>query len=311
LIGTSIAWRLAQRGFDVTVIDAGNLGGEASSAGAGMLAPASEAKRISAWFTLGLESLALYPAFLEELRAESSMDVEYRTCGSMVLDPGYSATAELHRRFGVRVERRAEGFLYPDEAIVDPVALLRALRHAAQQRGVRFLIERVAEVESTSAHATVLAAGAWSNTISVTHRGEPLMLPAASPVKGHLIAFQMQPGFLGPFLRRGHTYMLQRADGLVIVGATEEHVGFDTSVQDAACEQLHRSAVAMAPALAMMEPVRRWMGFRPGPENDDGPVLRRVPETNLWLAYGHYRNGILLTPVTARRLSEEIAASLD
>jgi glycine oxidase len=310
LIGTSIAWRLAQKGFAVTVSDAGNLGGEASAAGAGMLSPGSEATRPSAWLDLGVESLRLYPAFLDELHQATGIDVEFQRSGCLILHPVSAEVRQLHSLAGLRIEDHPEGVLYPGDALVDPVALLRSLRRAAEQAGVQFERELLTELDTSSHAAVVLAAGAWSNSIALSHQGEPLSLPRSTPVKGHLIAFRMRPGLLGPYLRKANTYVLQRADGLVIAGATEEHVGFDTTVELAACAELHNRAADILPELATAEPVRRWIGFRPGPENEDGPVLRRVPETNLWLAYGHYRNGILLTPVSAQRISSGIASAI-
>lgn len=309
LIGSSIAWRLAQKGAPVTVVDAGNLGGEASTAGAGMLAPGSEASKPSPWLDLGVESLRLYPGFIEELREETDLDVEFRACGCLVMDPGDSADRleALHRSAGIRVERRPDGLFYPDDALTDPSALLRSLRQAAKKRGVLLEHGSLTEIEATKHTAVVIAAGAWSGGIQVTQHGEPVHLPESTPVKGHLIGFQMRKGLLGPFLRKNHTYVLQRTDGLVIAGTTEEHVGFDTSVQFSACDAIHRRAADVVPELAAVEPVRRWIGFRPGPELEDGPILQRIAGTNVWLAYGHYRNGILLTPITAQRIAGEIA----
>jgi glycine oxidase len=307
LIGTAIAWRLAQQGIKVTITDASNLGGEASTAGAGMLAPGSEAAKPSAWLDLGLESLALYPEFLAELLVETEMPVEFRRCGSLVLDAIDSEWAPID---GVRVEPRAEGIFFPDEALVDPVALLRSLRRAGQNLGVTTEHEHIESIEASNHEAVVIAAGAWSSSLRVTCNGAELTLPPAEPVKGHLIGFQMRPGLLGPFLRKGHTYVLQREDGLVIAGSTEERVGFDTSVQTSACNEIHQRATELVPALGAAEPSRRWIGFRPGPELEDGPILQRVEGTNVWLAYGHFRNGILLTPVTAQRISSMIASSI-
>jgi glycine oxidase len=309
LIGTSIAWRLAQKLMPVTVIDAANLGGEASTAGAGMLSPGSEAARESPWLTLGIESLRLYPRFIEELRAETGLNVEFRICGCLVMEHNETPEA-LHRAAGIRVVRESAGLLYPDDAIVDPGALMLSLRRASQKQGVTRQQHHLAEIEASEHIAVVIAAGAWSSLMRVTYEGKPLQLAPSAPVKGHLIAFQMRPGLLGPFLRKGDTYVLQRADGLLIAGSTEEHVGFDTTVQTATCESLHRRAAQLVPELAAAEPVRRWIGFRPGPELEDGPILRRIPQTNVWLAYGHYRNGILLTPVSAQHIANEIAATV-
>ncbi|MEP6963022.1 MAG: FAD-dependent oxidoreductase, partial [Acidobacteriota bacterium] len=248
------------------------------------------------------ESLRMYPGFLEELKAETGKDVEYSVCGSLVLDADPAAVPE-----GVNAVLREDGLFYPDEALVDPVALWRSLRSAGEKLGVKVDHQQVPEVETRGHAAVVIAAGAWSGSLAVTQGGKPVALAPSEPVKGHLIGFQMRPGLLGPFVRKNQTYVLQRSDGLVIAGATEEHVGFDTSVQSSVCDELHRRAADVVPELAAAEPVRRWIGFRPGPEHPEGPVMRRVNDTNIWMAYGHYRNGILLTPLTASRIANEIS----
>mgnify|MGYP003347339911 CR=1 FL=1 len=248
--------------------------------------------------------------FLEELREETGREVEHRACGCLYIDPGANVDAleALHRSTGMRVERRGDSLFYPEEGIVDPGALLRSLRHAAEKRGVKIEHAMVSDVHADQHKAVVIAAGAWSGKIPVIGRDGPLALPKSEPVKGHLIGFHMRPGLMSSFVRKGRTYVLQRADGLVIAGTTEEHVGFDTSVQKSSCEDLHRRAAEVVPELAAAEPVRRWIGFRPGPEHEDGPILRRLDDSNVWLAYGHYRNGILLTPVTSHLLAPQITA---
>ena len=266
LIGSSIAWRLAQKGTRVTIADAGNLGGEASPAGAGMLAPRSESGS-----DLGLESLGLYPSFVEELEAETGVDVDFR-------------------------------MFHPEEGIVDPGALLQALRCACESRKVRIVREHVTSVEPRDHSAVVIAAGAWSGQIRVQN----VTLPAVIPIKGHLIGFQLEPGALGPTRRLGETYVLQRSRGFLIAGSNEQDIGFDRTVDPAICEDIHRRAARIFPPLEKATPVKRWIGFRPRPVEGEGPHIGRVAETNVWLAYGHYRNGILLTPVTAQRVADEI-----
>lgn len=268
LIGSSIAWRLAQKGVRVTIADAGNLGGEASPAGAGMLAPRSESG-----CDLGLESLALYPAFVEQLTAETGIDVDFR-------------------------------MFHPEEGIVDPAGLLRALRCACESRQVRIAREHVTALEPRDYPAVVIAAGAWSGQVRV----QDVILPPVVPIKGHLIGFQLEPGALGPTRRDGETYVLQRSSGFLIAGSNEQDIGFDRTVDPAICEDIHRRAAHLFPPLENATPVKRWIGFRPRPEGED-PYIRRVAGTNVWLAYGHYRNGILLTPVTAQRVADEIQAT--
>ena len=268
LIGSSIAWRLAQRGAQVTIADAGNLGGEASPAGAGMLSPRSESGS-----ELGLESLELYPAFVEQLQAETGVDVDFR-------------------------------MFHAEEGIVDPAAMLRALRCACESRKVRIIREYFTTVEPRDHAAVVIAAGAWSAQVRVSN----ITLPAVVPIKGHLLGFQMEPGALGPTRRQGETYVLQRSSGFLIAGSNEQDIGFDRTVDTAICEDIHRRAARLFPPLEHAKPVKRWIGFRPRSAGGD-PHIGRVAGTNVWLAYGHYRNGILLTPVTAQRVADEIAGA--
>jgi len=274
LIGSSIAWRLAQKGAQVTIADAGNLGGEASPAGAGMLSPGAEFDKPSAWLDLGLESMRLYPAFVEELQAETGIDVDFR-------------------------------MFSPQEGVVDPAALLRALHCACEARKVRIMRERVTAVEPRNYAAVAVAAGAWSAQLHVNN----VTLPAVVPIKGHLIGFQLEPGALGPTRRLGETYVLQRSSGFLIAGSNEQDIGFDRTVDLGVCEDIHRRAAQLFPPLEHATPVKRWIGFRPRLVEGDGPRIGRVEGTNVWLAYGHYRNGILLTPVTAQRVADEIRAS--
>jgi glycine oxidase len=305
LIGTSIAWRLAQTGAQVTLADAGNLGGEASPAGAGMLSPGGEFDKPSVWLDLGIESMRLYPAFVEELRAETGVAIDFQICGCMKVG---AHRAPSHP--GIRVEQKPEGVFYPDEGIVDPADLLRALRCACEARRVRLLPERVSNIESNDFAAVVIAAGAWSGQIQVTHGTKRVELPSTIPVKGHLVGFQFAAGALGPFRRQEHTYVLQRASGFMIAGSNEEDAGFDTRIDAAVCQDVHQRAARLFPPLKDAVPVKRWIGFRPRSADADAPHMERVTGTNVWLAYGHYRNGILLTPLTADRIAADIASSL-
>jgi glycine oxidase len=307
IIGGSIAWRLARAGMRVTVVDAGLLGGETSSAGAGMLSPGGEFDRPSVSFGLGIESMRMYPRFVEELQEETGLAIDFQICGCKQFVDAEQARrrAKFQARAGIRVEVTPDGLFYPSDAFVDPTDVLRALRRACERRNVE-IVERqpILEIESAEYRAVVIAAGAWSNLIRVKHRGKPVTLPAVRPIKGHLIGFQLAPGALGPMLRRGHSYVLQRSSGFTIAGSTEEDVGFDREINPAICEDLHRQGAELFPALLNATPCARWIGFRPF--SPDGPHISRIDGTNVWLAYGHFRNGILLTPLTAQRVADEI-----
>jgi glycine oxidase len=308
IIGGAIAWRLAQAGRRVDLFDAGIFGGETSSAGAGMLSPGGEFDRPSVWLELGVEGMRMYPEFVAELSAETGVPIDFKICGS----DHYADPETANRRFtfqkaaGIRVERTRDGLVYPEDGFVDPQDVLRSLRAACDARGVNVRERQpVKSVESADYKAVVIAAGAWSNQIAISDRGTAVPLPKCEPVKGHLIGFDLKPGALPVMRRQGHTYILQRSNGFTVAGSTEEHCGFDRTVDPAICDEIQRHVSVIYPALAGETPSRRWIGFRPFSEN--GPHIGPVEGTNVWLAYGHFRNGILLAPLTADRISREIA----
>ncbi|HTQ53961.1 MAG TPA: glycine oxidase ThiO [Bryobacteraceae bacterium] len=326
IVGGSIAWRLAQAGAVVTLLDAGVLGGETSWAGAGMLAPGGELIARSGWAAFALESMARYPAFVEELAAESGIGIDYRRCGAMEFAHSEADWQELRERresqqaLGIRSEQRAGALYYPDDALVDPRQVMQALRGALRQQGVSI-------VENTKVHAiqpgtrrvnvvtpgggviadwAVLAAGAWSSEIPISG----FAIPRTFPVRGHLLGYSMAPGSLGPILRHGHTYVMQRTSGFTIAGTSSEQAGFDRTIDPKIVAGIHAAACELLPALSTAQRTDAWLGFRPATE-DFEPVIGRLQDTRLWLAYGHYRNGILLAPATAARVAREIRSSLE
>ena len=265
LVGTSIAWRLAKAGVPVSLYDLGSLGGEASSAGAGMLSPGGEFDKPSVWLDLGIESMRMYPAFIEQLRSETGLPIDFALCGCVQFcgcRGEAQRRAEFQSAVGIRVEVTPRGLFYPEDGFVDPTGLLRALRRACEARKVG-IFERhpITEIETNDYRAVVIAAGAWSGQIRVTHGGRPVALPATTPIKGHLIGFDLDPGTLGPMVRQGHTYVLQRSNGFTIAGSTEETVGFDRTVDEGICADIHRRAAHLFPALGSAKPSKRWIGF--------------------------------------------------
>lgn len=311
LIGSSIAWRLAQAGVPVVLYDAGSFGGETSSAGAGMLSPGGEFDKPSRWLDLGVESMRMYPAFVNGLQTETNLAIDFKVCGCrQFVEPEQSQRrAEFQASKGIDVKLEPTGLYYSADGYVDPTDLLRALRCSLVARQVR-IVENHSfdQTEASDFAAVVLAAGAWSKQIQVAFHSTLLRLPDVKPIKGHLIGFELAPGSLTEMLRRGHTYLLQRSTGFTLAGSNEEDVGFDRSVNPDTCHEIHRSATDLFPALESAVPARSWVGFRP--YSPDGPHIGQVPGTNVWLAYGHYRNGILLTPLTAQRVASEIVAFL-
>ena len=338
LIGSSIAWRLAQHGASVVLADSGVMGGEASSAGAGMLAPGGEIDKESRWANLGLESLRLYPSFVKELEQASGLAIDYRACGGIEICYTWAERDRLEqraaaqRRLGIASEALsradlarlvplaspAEGLWYPGDAVVDPVTLLGALRVVLGRLCVQVMEHRpvtrlrptpetvVAETPSgpIEAGSAVVAAGAWAGTIPV----DGFALDPTFPVKGHLVGYGLEPGSLGPILRYEHTYLLQRRNGFTVAGSTVEHVGFDRSVVTSRADDIRHRAARLVPSLASRAADRIWTGLRPATASYT-PEVRRLEGSTIWLAYGHYRNGILLAPVTAARVASAVTTN--
>jgi glycine oxidase len=329
IIGLTLAWRLAQHGLPVTVFDKGPMGGEASWAGAGMLAPGGEILATSPIAQLALEARRLYPAFVRELEEASATRIDFQECGA--LDLAYSAeewqglearAARQAAALGIRSEAleparalsvcpaiRAAGLagarFYPDDAMVNPREIVAALCAVCRMLGVSLIENHAVEnIDSLGNYdAVVLAAGAWSSQIS---GGE---LPPAEPVKGHLIGYSQPPGAFPVMIRHGHTYLLQRAGGLLIAGSSEEHAGFDRSIDAGVAAGIAARAAFLLPHLATETPAEVWTGLRPA--SDAVHTGAHGANGRLYLAYGHYRNGILLAPVTARDLAAEIRASFE
>src|ERR1039458_10059476 len=306
IIGASTAWRLAQAGAAVTLVDAGALGGEASWAGAGMVAPGGEIAGRSRWAEFALESLALYPGFVEELESETGLGIDYRRCGAVEMAGTEAEWRDLMARraaqseLGIRSEVTGGGLFYPYEALVAPRDVTRAVRVTRER----------AEVETSGGvlrgAAAVLAAGAWSGAIPVFGPGGRLAIPASFPVRGHLLGYALEPGTFGPILRHGHTYVMQRSSGFTIAGTSSEQVGFNRELDPLIVDDIRTRAGELVPRLRSAPEPIAWLGFRPATE-DFAPAIGRLEDTCLWLAYGHYRNGILLAPATARRVAGEMA----
>jgi glycine oxidase len=336
VIGLGIAWRLAQAGCTVTVYDKGEAGRGASWAAAGMLAAAVETEPgEEPLLPLTLESQRLWPEFARELLATTGISVEYRDEGTLVvaLNRDDAETLrhsyEFQKGLGLGIEwlnaaeaRRREPHLKPGIAAavfsggdhqVENRALARALIAACRGAGVAIHENcPVAEVVMASGRArgvetargrdgaeiVVLAAGAWSREVG----GIPAPCqPPVRPIKGQMLAVQMDPR--APILRhvvwlpRGG-YLVPRNDGRLIIGATVEERGFDTSITAGGMLALIEGAWRAVPTIEELPIAETWVGFRPG-SRDDAPMLGPSGIDGLVIATGHHRNGILLTPVSA------------
>jgi glycine oxidase len=345
VIGVGVAWRCAQRGLKVTVVDPAP-GSGASSAAAGMLAPATELHYgEQALLQLNLDSARRYPQFAAELAAASGHDVGYRRSGALVAAWDDADLANLRdlqafgSSLGVATElltgreiRRREpalasavaGGLYaPDDHAVDNRRLHAALLEAVRVSGGELRRERVVALEKSatrvsgirtdqghaiSADTVVLAAGAWSAQLPDPGGGA---LPPIRPVKGQTVRLRV-PG--PPLLRhviRGTikgspVYLVPRDDGELVVGASSEEVGFDLAPRAGAVYELLRDAQSLIPLLGEVQFGEVSTSVRPG-SPDNAPIIGRSSIPGLVLATGHYRNGILLTPVTADGIADLIS----
>ena len=159
---------------------------------------------------------------------------------------------------------------------VNPRDILLALRSVCESRGVLIREQTpITELDTDDEAAVVVAAGAWSCQIVLRSHGQVVPLPESFPIKGHLIAYHGRPGSLGPIRRAGHTYLLQRSNGLIIAGSTEERIGFDRKVDPRICQRLHQRAQALWPDLKGKLYDECWIGFRPATSTGT-PALGRV-----------------------------------
>jgi glycine oxidase len=316
VIGLAVAWRAAQAGADVVVLDAGR-DGAAWPVSAGMLAPVAEAEfGHDALLALGLESARRWPAFADELAAASGRDPGYRRCGTLVVARDRDEAEALERELAYRTERdlpvqrllptearRREPALatrlrlaleVPGDHAVDPRVLRAALAEALRRAGGELREgEPVDELDDLSALAdrAVVATGAWAGPLA----GVPIR-----PVKGQILRLRdpAGPGLLDRVLRLAESYIVPRGDGRYVLGATVEERGFDLALTAGGVFELLRDAYEVVPGLAELELEEASVGLRPATP-DNGPLLGPGPHEDVVLAAGHYRNGILLAPITA------------
>jgi glycine oxidase len=340
LIGLAIAFELAERGASVRVYDRGEPGHAASWAGAGMLAPYTERITNEALLELCASSLGQYPAFVERIFAASGVDVRLRIDGVMYaafdndgLDSLLEHARVLQSR-GVECEMldRANvlaaepwlgagvigGLLKRREGYVDNRRLGRALCAACEARHVRIEeaastrlecdARRVLGVRNergfVAARAVVNACGAWAAALPGV---PPSCVPPVEPVKGQMIALAIPTGLVRRATWVPSAYLVPRDDGRLLIGATVQSAGFDERVTAEGVHELLHAALAAAPSLAGFTITESWAGLRPG--TPDGlPFLGPTPLAGFFLATGHYRNGILLAPATARSIADTIEA---
>ena len=345
VIGLAIARGLALRGVrEVCLIERATLGTEASFAAAGMLLPQVEADAEDDFFKLACRSRDLYPSFAAALREETGVDVELDTTGTIYLALNEHDQEEIEKRYrwqtnaGLAVEllsaasarelepcvsESAFGALrFPNDIQVENRRLLSALANSVNNLGVTVLTETNVEsllIERSRAtgvqtcrgpirwKSIVLAAGPWS---TVLLRSSGLPDPAVQPVRGQMICLESKPQLTRHVLYSPRGYIVPRHDGRLLAGSTSENAGFAKRVTAGGISSILRNTLEISPAIAILPVVDTWAGLRPRPA-DGLPVLGACGEIyGVIYANGHYRNGILLAPLTAELITEFIVAGV-
>ncbi|MFF0576559.1 glycine oxidase ThiO [Streptosporangium saharense] len=347
--GLSVAWRAARRGSRVAVADP-DPGSGASHAAAGMLAPVSEVTYTEEpLLRLGLASLARWPAFAAELAEDGGLDLDYRAEGTLDVAFGSDDLTALDElaafvdKLGLPAERltgrecrRLEPMLAPSvrggllaggDSWVDPRRVVKALLTALQRRGGALVRSRVAGLtadaseritgvrlasgETIGADLTVLAMGAWSGDLDGL---PPEAVPPVRPVKGQIMRLHSAAPILGRCVRGvvhgSSVYLVPRGDGELVVGATQEEMGFDTRVTAGGLWELLRDARELVPGVTELEVRDVVAGLRPGTP-DNLPLVGPSAVAGLSLATGHHRGGVLLAPLTADLLLPPPSGEVD
>jgi glycine oxidase len=338
LIGLACAWRATERGLSVVVLERERPGAGASGVAAGMLAPVTEAEfGEEPLLRLGLASRELWPGFAAELEERSGMPTLFRESGALVVAADRDDAEELRRlhRFqrelGLKAEwlaprecRRLEpalapsvagGVLAPQDAHADPAATVRALERLAgevvrvqaeglETRGGRVVGVRTAGGGLVRAERVLVAAGPWSPALDPLGSGPPVR-----PVKGQILELLVRRGMPRPIeriVRSPRCYLVARDDGRVVLGATVEEQGFDTTLLAGGVFRLLEAAREIVPEVEELELVQARAGLRPGTP-DNAPVIGAGAMEGLFWATGHHRNGVLLAPITARAVAGVLA----
>jgi glycine oxidase len=340
VIGCAIAYYLSREGARAVALERGLIGNEASGAAAGMLAPLAEAHGPSPFLDLCLASHHMFPELADTLRAEVGVDIEYVPSGLLRVVFTEAQETELRSHLewqaslgmGVRwidgdtargleplLSPRLRGAVYsPLEHQVNPGKLVQGFARAAEAQGAvirqetpvaRFLRRgsrvtgvRLAGGETLSADAVVLAAGPWTKRLAAALG---VRVPV-KPVRGQMLALGGGPPPVRHIIWGPKGYMAPKVNGFLFVGATVEEVGFRKTTTVRGLTSLRSMANALVPALTHAIQVDAWAAFRPG-SADSLPILGAVPAwEGLWVASGHYRNGILLSPITGQLMARSL-----
>jgi glycine oxidase len=348
VIGLSIAYELASRGVSVRVLDQQQPGRESSWAGAGMIMPGNPTCAASMESRLRAESFVRWPEWAARLRDETGIDTGFLRCGGIEFSPDRSDSdaAAMASRFqseGIRAELVSSRDLpawepsvnpslgdavhLPDYCQVRNPRLLKALMAACADHGVELSAgepvvgmqrdgTRITSVRTPSGEVSgaqfVVCGGAWSSSI-LAHAGVTLRI---EPVRGQIVLLEALPLPTRRILEVGPRYIVPRGDGRLLIGSTEEHVGFEKANTANAVAELIRFGCELIPSLESARLDRCWSGLRPGSATGLPFLGRTASFENLFVAAGHFRAGLMLSPITAvlmrqLLLREELTLPID
>jgi len=313
IIGVSLALELHEHGARVLVLDRGEPGREASSAAAGMIAPA-DPETPEALRPLAFESARIYPEYVRKLEADCGLDVDFRRQGTISFLHTSSPPAEYRKLTSEELHELEPSIQPPpgsaffvQEASVDPRLLIKAALAAARNKGIAIQdnsevttmrsahgsVEVLAGGETYAARSVVNCMGAWAGAPVRPRKGQIFsLLPRRKNLLQHCV--------LTP-----DVYLVPRSSGRIVVGATVEDIGYERTVEPAMIENFHRAAAQLVPELRDLPVEESWVGLRPGTP-DDLPLLGETDTPGVFVATGHFRNGILLAPLTARIMADLI-----
>ena len=330
LIGLAIALELHQQGLTVTLLTR-DTAEAAGNAAAGMLAPSAEQISPGPMRDLCLRSLELYPTWINKLETLTGINSGYWPCGILApqlpTDPDNTpassvlSASTIHSYQAGLSPNISGGHFYPEDAQVDNRALMKALQVAVREAGIDLqtgiTVEGFVQKQGSVTHVRtsagdrsakhyVLATGAWSQAL--------LPIPVR-PRKGQMLSVRVPLGYphtqpLQRVLFGKQVYIVPRQTGRIILGATVEDVGFTPHNTPAGIAKILNAAIALYPTLQDFSIEEQWWGFRPSTP-DEMPILGASPCDNLTLATGHYRNGVLLAPITAQIVASHIQGNSD
>ncbi|QMV41826.1 glycine oxidase ThiO [Cohnella cholangitidis] len=340
VIGLSCAFELRNRGHEVAVLEINRCGGQASGAAAGMLAPYSEnAEGPDEFFRLGLESLRVYPEWQSHVKRVSGMAFEYTHSGSLYIAYHEADRLALEGRILWQREHGSSGTILEGEELfqIEPMLsrnvraalrtpeeshlyspdYVRALEQACRLLGVRIyenlekltiaewhseIVVQTADQRTFGGDRLVVCSGAWARELADTFG---IAIPVY-PIRGQICAYETETKPVRHMVFGNQGYLVGKENSTLVCGASEDVAGFDTSVTDKGIERLRRWNKQAFPFLANRVPFHRWAGLRPSTQ-DGLPLIGPLSASNrVVMAVGHYRNGILLSPATAKLVADYV-----